>query len=128
MPDIISPFALPSAAAPYPGADSRTPPALTVLELDVRNHPGAMSHITGLFARRAFNLEAIVCAPTGDGATSRMLLLVAAGSRLEQIRRQLERLHDVFSVRERGDLDADVFQRVVLATGRTASAPAAGGG
>jgi len=69
-----------------------------------------------------------VCAPMGDGATSRMLLLVAAGSRLEQIRRQLERLHDVFSVRERCDLDADVFQRVVLATRRTTSVPAAGGG
>lgn len=128
MPETISNSALPPAVAPNPGADSRTPPALTVLELDVRNHPGAMSHITGLFARRAFNLEAIVCAPMGDGATSRMLLLVAAGSRLEQIRRQLERLHDVFSVRERCDLDADVFQRLVLATRRTTSVPAAGGG
>ena len=55
--------------------DSRGAPAasrLTVLELRVRNHPGAMSHITGLFARRAFNLEAILCVPdpAGAGATS----------------------------------------------------------
>jgi len=41
----------------------------------VRNHPGAMSHICGLFARRAFNLEAIVCVSNVDdaGATRTML-------------------------------------------------------
>ena len=26
-----------------------------ILELAVRNHPGVMSHVCGLFARRAFN-------------------------------------------------------------------------
>ena len=53
------------------------PVKTSVLELHVRNHPGVMSHITGLFARRAFNLEAIVCLPVDGGSTSRMLLLVA---------------------------------------------------
>lgn len=38
-----------------------------LIELLVRNHPGVMSHITGLFARRAFNLEGILCSQTGDG-------------------------------------------------------------
>lgn len=84
---------------------------LTVLELRVRNHPGAMSHITGLFARRAFNLEAILCVPDpGDaGATSTMLLGVADEPRLEQVERQLEKLHDVLAVRPRPDLPADYF-------------------
>lgn len=80
-----------------------------VLELLVRNHPGTMSHITGLFARRAFNLEAIVCAPVGDGATSRILLLVADEPRLEQVERQLEKLHDVLEVRVRPDLGPEFF-------------------
>lgn len=85
----------------------------TVLELRVRNHPGTMSHITGLFARRAFNLDAIVCAPEGDGATSRMLLLVADGPRLEQVERQLAKLHDVLSVAVRPDLGPEFFTRFV---------------
>jgi acetolactate synthase-1/3 small subunit len=85
------------------------------MELRVRNHPGAMSHVTGLFARRAFNLEAILCAPTCEdaGATSRMLLLVAADARLEQVGRQLARLHDVIEVRARPDLDRECFVRAL---------------
>jgi acetolactate synthase small subunit len=43
-----------------------------------------MSHITGLFARRAFNLEAIICVPEPGRATSRMLLLVADDPKLGQ--------------------------------------------
>jgi acetolactate synthase-1/3 small subunit len=118
MPETTFDSSLPTTVAARPNTDGTTVDALTVLELDVRNHPGAMSHITGLFARRAFNLEAIACAPIGDGATSRMLLLVAAGPRLEQVERQLERLHDVVSVRLRNDLPPDLFQRLILATSR----------
>ena len=96
----------------HAGGDS-LPARSVVLELRVRNHPGTMSHITGLFARRAFNLDAIACAPLGDGSTSCILLLVAGGSRLEQVGRQLERLHDVLTVRLRPDLNADYFARLV---------------
>lgn len=81
----------------------------TILDLHVRNHPGAMSHITGLFARRAFNLEAIFCAPQPDGATSRILLLVADEPKLDQVERQLAKLHDVLAVRQRDDLDPGIF-------------------
>ena len=69
-----------------------------VIELEVRNHPGVMSHVTGLFSRRAFNLEGIICRRVGDGSTSRMLLLVRDNRRLEQVVRQLENLRDVISV------------------------------
>ena len=81
-----------------------------IFDLRVRNHPGTMSHITGLFARRAFNLEAIRCAPVGDGSESRMFLLVASTPRLEQIERQLARLHDVLSIHIRADLTDEFFQ------------------
>lgn len=92
--------------------DTSAQRASTVLELRVRNHPGTMSHITGLFARRGFNLDAIVCVPIDDGATSRMLLLVADDARLEQVERQLAKLHDVLDLRHRTDLDADFFTRL----------------
>ncbi len=71
-----------------------------VLRLAVRNHAGVMSHVTGLFARRAFNVEGILCLPTGDGARSAILLLVRADERLEQLVRQLAKLEDVLDVRQ----------------------------
>jgi acetolactate synthase-1/3 small subunit len=72
-----------------------------------------MSHITGLFARRGFNLDGIVCAPGSDLSVSRMLLLVSDAARLEQIERQLARLYDVLEIRHRADLDAGYFARLV---------------
>lgn len=68
-----------------------------------------MSHVTGLFARRGFNLEAIVCVPVDDGATSGMLLLVADEPRLEQVERQLAKLYDVLAIRHRADLTPHVL-------------------
>lgn len=77
----------------------------TVLELTVRNHPGVMSHISGLFARRGFNLDGIVCAPVGDASESRMWLHVRENARLDQVIKQIERLIDVKSVRRVADGD-----------------------
>ena len=70
----------------------------TIVKLKVRNHPGAMSHITGLFSRRGFNLEGILCAPVNGGAQSAMYLVVRNDERLEQIVKQLRKLYDVLSV------------------------------
>ena len=77
----------------------------TVIELIVRNHPGVMSHITGLFSRRAFNLEGIICGPIEDGSRSRMYLLINTDNRLQQMIKQLEKLYDVFevSVQDKGN-------------------------
>ena len=69
-----------------------------VLRLRVRNHPGVMSHVCGLFARRAFNVEGILCMPVGTGAESVVLLLVNEDARLDQVVRQLAKLEDVVEV------------------------------
>jgi acetolactate synthase-1/3 small subunit len=71
----------------------------TVLELNVRNHPGVMTHICGLFARRAYNVEGIACMPFGTGTTSRAWLLINEDERLEQVVKQVEKLQDVLEVR-----------------------------
>jgi acetolactate synthase-1/3 small subunit len=83
----------------------------TVLELTVRNHPGVMSHICGLFARRAYNLEGILCMPFGDGQQSRIWLLVDDDARLEQVMKQTAKLHDVLDVRRHG-ADRQAFMRL----------------
>lgn len=69
-----------------------------VLRLLVRNHPGVMSHICGLFTRRAFNVEGILCLPVEDGTRSAVLLAVADDERLEQVVRQLRKLEDVLEI------------------------------
>ena len=93
-----------------PAADrtSRGRRGSAVLELTVRNHPGVLSHVCGLFARRAFNVEGVLCLPVGDGARSRIWLLVAEDERLEQLTRQLGKLQDVREVRRHG-ADQEVF-------------------
>lgn len=89
---------------------NNTQPSLSpVIELHVNNHPGVMSHITGLFARRAFNLEGILCGALGDGRTSRMFLLVNEDKRLPQLVRELERLHDIICVTMRTDIPNNRF-------------------
>ncbi len=65
-----------------------------VLELTVNNHPGVMSHICGLFTRRA-------C----------IWLRVPADHRLEQMLRQLRKLEDVVSVQRHG-ADHEVVVRL----------------
>lgn len=82
-----------------------------VLELGVANHPGVMSHICGLFARRAFNVEGILCMPVGSGNTSRIWLLIFEDERLEKMIRQVEKLEDVQYVNKH-DGEHPVFGRL----------------
>ena len=69
-----------------------------ILELTVRNHPGVMTHVCGLFARRAFNVEGILCLPIKESEQSRIWLLVNDDQRLEQMISQIEKLEDVVQV------------------------------
>jgi acetolactate synthase I/III small subunit len=73
--------------------------ARAVLEIDVNNHPGVMSHIVGLFARRACNVDGILCLPVGDGRQSRIWLLVNEDARLAPMMRQVAKLVDVIAIR-----------------------------
>ena len=85
--------------------------ARAVLEIDVNNHPGVMSHVVGLFSRRAYNVEGILCLPVGSGATSRIWLLVNEDLRLPQMIKQAEKLEDVITIRRHG-ADHAVFERL----------------
>jgi acetolactate synthase-1/3 small subunit len=70
-----------------------------------------MSHVCGLFARRAYNVEGILCMPVGDGTQSRIWLLVNEDGRLEQVMRQVRKLEDVADVR-RHAADRDAFLKL----------------
>jgi len=85
---------------------------MTLLKLTVNNHPGVLSHVCGLFARRAYNLEGVMVRPIagGEDQLSRMWLLVNEDARLQQLIRQTEKLVDVISI-EQGELEGSVFQQ-----------------
>lgn len=83
-----------------------------IISLNVRNHPGVMYHITGLFSRRAFNLEGILCGQLGDGSTSQIYLLVKADQYLEQVMKQLNKLHDVLEVSLMENSERSLFTRI----------------
>ena len=82
-----------------------------VLEIDVNIHPGVMSHVVGLFSRRTYNVDGILCLPVGDGQRSRIWLLVNEDLRLPQMIKQAEKLEDVIAIR-RHNADHQVFSEL----------------
>ncbi|ABR49547.1 acetolactate synthase, small subunit [Alkaliphilus metalliredigens QYMF] len=83
-----------------------------IIQLTVNNHPGVMSQITGLFTRRAFNLEGILCGRLESTQVSRMYLLVKRDHQVEQIVKQLEKLYDVLDVSLSESYDFMLFDQV----------------
>lgn len=67
----------------------------------VSNQFGVLTRISGMFARRGFNIDSLVVGVTEDPTRSRMTITMTGedGDR-DQIIRQLEKLHDVYVVRE----------------------------
>lgn len=67
----------------------------------VENHPGVLSRISGLFARRGYNIESLVVCETEDPAISRMTIVVDGDERIiEQVTKQLNKLIDVIKVND----------------------------
>ena len=46
----------------------------------VENQAGVLNRITGLFSRRAFNIESLAVGPTDDPTVSRITLIVDSGN------------------------------------------------
>ena len=86
--------------------------AAIIIDLVVRDHPGAMSHVVGLFARRAYNLEGIVCGPLEKGTNSRILLRVRERARLAHLLAELDKLYDVIEIQLRSGEDREVRRSV----------------
>ena len=69
------------------------------LSILVRNHPGVLSHIAGLFARRAYNIESIAAGVTEKPDVTRITIVVTGDEDvLEQVIKQLRKLIDVIKV------------------------------
>ena len=66
----------------------------------VENHAGVLSRVSGLFARRGFNIESLAVGVTEDLAISRMTIVVDGDEYLiEQIEKQLNKVIPVIKVK-----------------------------
>ena len=71
------------------------------LEVLVENEPGVLARVSGLFSRRAFNIETLSVGPTEDTSVSKMVIGVAVeGHSLEQVIAQLDKLVSVISIKD----------------------------
>jgi len=69
------------------------------VELLVSNHYGVLNRITGLYARRGFNIDSLHVNETENPQRSRMLISSKGDKYIQtQMVRQLSKLHDVKSV------------------------------
>jgi len=67
----------------------------------VKDHPGVLARVAGLFTRRGFNIESLAVGHTEENNISRMTIVVEGDERaLEQITKQLNKLIDVVRVRD----------------------------
>ncbi|CAN5711151.1 acetolactate synthase small subunit [soil metagenome] len=84
------------------------------LSVLVEDKPGVLARIAALFSRRAFNIESLAVGPTEHPEISRMTIVVdVAGTPLEQITKQLNKLVEVIKIVEL-DPTSSVNRELVL--------------
>lgn len=90
-----------------------------ILSVLVENKAGVLARISGLFARRGFNIHSLAVAPTDDPEQSRFTIVVDVESvPLEQIVKQLYKLISVLRIDELDPAEA-VEREMVLITVKT---------
>jgi len=85
-----------------------------VLSVLVTNESGVLSRVAGLFSRRGFNIDSLSVGETETPDISRMTI-VAQGNELvlDQIEKQLNKLHDVLHIKIMPKDDA-VYRELLL--------------
>src|SRR5450432_1529727 len=72
-----------------------------ILAILVEKKPGVLTRITGLFARRGFNIDTLAVGPTDDDSASRITLtLDGAVHPIDQVTKQLHKLINVLKIRD----------------------------
>jgi acetolactate synthase-1/3 small subunit len=72
-----------------------------ILSVLVENKAGVLARVSGLFARRGYNIYSLAVAPTDDERFSRITIVVDVESRpLEQVTKQLFKLINVVKITE----------------------------
>ena len=86
------------------------------LVVRVENKPGVLARVSGLFARRGFNIQSLAVAPTDNELFSRLTIVVdAESSPLDQVVKQLDKLINVVRIQELSPSHS-VSRELILAT------------
>jgi len=92
-----------------------------ILSVLVQNRPGVLARVSGLFARRGYNIFSLAVAPAEEAGFSRITVVVDVDSApLEQISKQLFKLIEVVKISEL-DPRRSVERDRLLATVRSAA-------
>jgi len=93
-------------------------PTHQTLSVLVQNRAGVLARVSGLFARRGFNIISLAVAPTDDPEMSRITIVIdVAQTSIEQITKQLFKLVNVVKITELNPGEA-VERELLLATVR----------
>ena len=72
-----------------------------IVSILVENKPGVLTRVTGLFARRGFNINTLAVGPTDDDTVSRITItLDGAVHSIDQVTQQLHKLINGLKIRD----------------------------
>ena len=92
-----------------PVVEAEAPQRRAVLSALVEHEPGVLAKVSGLFARRQFNIESLTVGATHDEEYARITLVVEEPEPgIDQVEKQLEKLVPVVAVDE---LEPDAINR-----------------
>jgi acetolactate synthase-1/3 small subunit len=92
-----------------------------ILSVLVQNRPGVLARVSGLFARRGYNIFSLAVAPAEQDGFSRITIVVdLEDTSLEQIVKQLFKLIEVVKISEldpRTSVERELLLATIRATG-----------
>jgi acetolactate synthase-1/3 small subunit len=92
------------------------------LSVLVEDESGALSRISGLFARRGFNIESLAVGPAERRGVSRLTMVVEGDDRtVEQMTKQLDKLINVLGVIDLSTIPAVERELMLLKVAASAS-------
>ena len=92
-----------------PEVEAERPERRAVISALVAHEPGVLAKVSGLFARRQFNIESLTVGPTENEQYARITLVVEESDPgVQQVKKQLSKLLPVHAVDE---LEPDAIRR-----------------
>ncbi|MBQ7676772.1 MAG: acetolactate synthase small subunit [Lachnospiraceae bacterium] len=86
-----------------------------VLSILVENESGVLSHISGLFSRRGYNIDSISAGVTADPRFTRITIVTSGDELLlEQIKKQVAKLEDVIDVKILHNSSSVVYELMLV--------------
>lgn len=83
-----------------------------IISMLVEDQPGVMTRISGMFARRGFNIDTITVGKTNSPGISKIVITaIGDESTLEQVEKQINKLIDVTKV---SDLGSGIIRELCL--------------